>query len=90
MADVALFEMDVEHEGCDAPTVDAIVPDKVRGHIAVLDSENGGRASTAFTDLGNRTLHLWAFSSSHLDTVQARALGEALVAWADRREADCG
>jgi len=66
-----------------------IAADEARGHIGVVD-EASPRASAAFTDLGDGTLHLWAFSGSHLDTVQARALGEALVAWADRREADRG
>lgn len=83
MADVALFELNAEHEGCEAVDVQGVTADEVRGHIAVAPVGS-------FVDLGNGTLHLWAFQSGHLGVVQARALGEALTAWADRQEADRG
>lgn len=85
---VALFELlDVE-EPCGASSTRTVFADEERGHIAVVVECLDGEHPTAatFTDTGD-TLHLWAFSAAHLDTVQARALGEALIAWADRREA---
>lgn len=57
--------------------------DGVRGHIT-LAANPFGQCDGAFTDLGCE-LRWWANTSLHLDPVGARLLGEALIAWADRR-----
>jgi hypothetical protein len=57
---------------------------KVRGHIALV--EQGERhAGVTFVDLGF-VLHLWTQSSAQITPETARALGEELIAWADRKE----
>lgn len=49
--------------------------DAVRGHIRVGD--------LVFCDLG-RTFNVWSYSGANLDPEAARALGWALVRWADK------
>lgn len=54
-----------------------------QGHITVMPDDPKG-AAVVLTDQGS-DLHVWAFSAAHLDTVAARALGEALIEWAEVR-----
>jgi hypothetical protein len=60
------------------PLMTEVHADPIRGHIRVGD--------LVFCDV-TATLDVWARQSIRLDTPTARALGEALVAWADRRDA---
>lgn len=59
-----------------------VKPDPGRGHIALVrDCET----VVTFTDLGP-VLHVWQCGGGvELDAATARELGEALVAWADRK-----
>lgn len=75
MGEPALFELPPAFVKVDAE----------RGHIT-LAANPFGQCDGAFVDLGSE-LHWWAHTSLHLDPIGARLLGEALVAWADRKAA---
>jgi hypothetical protein len=59
------------------PADDRVYVDAARGHIRL--------GEVVFADLGS-TLHLWAYSGHELTPPVARALGEALVGWASRKD----
>jgi len=67
----------------DPPTPRVIVDERY-GHISVIGHTSSGQADVTFTDLGS-VLDLWAYQGINLDPQLARTLGEALVAWADRK-----
>jgi hypothetical protein len=58
--------------------------DTAHGHIT-LAANPFGQCDGAFVDLGAE-LHWWAYTPLHLDATGARALGRALIAWADRKD----
>lgn len=61
--------------------IPAVRVDPQRQHITLVVD---GVAEGAFVDLGSE-LHWWSHTALHLDAAHARTLGEALIAWADRR-----
>lgn len=62
--------------------VDFVKVDRQRGHISLVVDR---KAEGVFVDLGS-VLHWWAYTALHMTPDQARELGEALVAWADRKQ----
>lgn len=71
-----------EDEKPEGLAVTEVKVDNPRGHISMVAD---GVGEGAFCDLGSE-LHWWSHSSLHLGPEQARELGEALVAWADKRQ----
>lgn len=61
--------------------------DPIRGHIAI-QPEDGKPAVVTLTDMGDATLHLWAFTGLALTPDTARHLATALQAWADLRTSE--
>jgi hypothetical protein len=62
-------------------------PDPQRGHIALVRERE---TVVTFVDLGP-VLNVWQYEGGvELDPDAARALGEALVAWADRKTVNPG
>lgn len=59
-------------------------PDRLRGHIAI-QPEDGKPVSVTFTDMGDGTLHMWAYSPLDLHPSSVRELASALNDWADLR-----
>lgn len=64
------------------PAVDIRV-DGTHGHIVVTTGEDPREA--VFADLGP-VLHLWSGQGAELGPPTARALGKALIGWADRKD----
>lgn len=65
----------------DARPIEAVKVDAQRGHVSLVVD---GRAEGAFVDLGT-VLHWWAYTPLHMSPEQAREVGSALIAWAERR-----
>lgn len=65
----------------DSTPVDRVQVDPIRGHIGLVVDR---AAQGAFVDLGP-VLHWWSYTSLHMTPTQARELGIALIAWADRK-----
>lgn len=80
MTDHALF-------GTDLHIATEVVPDEVRGHIGIIaetDPEPG--LPVTFTSLGDGFLRLWSKRGASFTPKTARALGSALIRWAEREE----
>lgn len=61
----------------------AVRTDDVRGHISLGVGDDP--ASVVMTDMGDDSLHLWAFTSATLTPETALALARALEAWVAKR-----
>jgi hypothetical protein len=63
---------------------DRVIVDERYGHVSVVGPHGTGRAQVTFADLGP-VLSLWSYQGLDLSPELARSLGEALVAWADKK-----
>ena len=67
---------DVADWAASLPDDDKVYADPIRGHIRLGD--------VVFADLGT-CLHLWSYTGHRLTPAAARDLGNALLAWGQRK-----